>query len=50
MDLWNAIGAAGLPDDKVEAHRAKYFSRLNFMTIQDIVDRGRALQGHEGVL
>lgn len=50
MDLWNAIGAAGLPDDKVEAHRAMYFAGLKFMTIQDIVDRGRSLQGSGGWL
>lgn len=50
MDLWNASGAAGLPDDKVQAHRAKYFSDISFMTIRDIVERGRALQGLDDFL
>lgn len=44
MDKWNAIGAAGLPSDKVQAHRQKFFEGLSFMTIADIVRRGRELQ------
>ena len=50
MDLWNANGAAGLPDDKVKAHREKYFRGLSFMSVREIVEKGRALQGQDGVL
>lgn len=50
MDLWNAIGSAGLPDDKVQAHREQYFKDMKFMSIKDIVDRGRVLQGSDDVL
>lgn len=50
MDLWNANGAAGLPDEKVQAHRQKYFQGMSFMSIRDIIERGRALQGTDEVL
>jgi len=37
MDMWNATGAAGVPTEKVNQHREKYFKDIHFRGIEDLI-------------
>lgn len=39
MDLWNALGAAGLPEEKSERQRQEIFGGMKFMSVDDILDK-----------
>jgi nucleoside-diphosphate-sugar epimerase len=42
MDLWNATGAAGLPVEKAEKQRLEIFGGMNFMSIEQLMDKAKA--------
>lgn len=44
MDLWNATGAASVPNDKVILQRNKYFLDINFMNIEMFVKKSKELK------
>jgi nucleoside-diphosphate-sugar epimerase len=37
MDLWNALGAAGIPVEKAERQRQQYFKDIHFYTIEELI-------------
>ncbi|KAG2184390.1 hypothetical protein INT43_000299 [Umbelopsis isabellina] len=42
MDLWNATGAVGLPSDKTEQQRLTIFNNMEFMSIEEFMDKAEA--------
>ncbi|KAJ2958592.1 hypothetical protein NQZ79_g5860 [Umbelopsis isabellina] len=45
MDLWNATGAAGVPVGKAEQQRSTLFNNMEFMTIEQLMDKAKASNG-----
>jgi hypothetical protein len=37
MDLWNALGAAGLPEKEVIIQKEKYFIGIHFRGIEELI-------------
>jgi hypothetical protein len=46
MDMWNATGAAAVPEDKVRHQRAKYFGSVRFRTIEELITEAAAAEPH----
>lgn len=45
MDLWNANGASGIPEDKKIQQREKYFQGIKFRTVENLIEEGKIKKG-----
>jgi nucleoside-diphosphate-sugar epimerase len=45
MDLWNALGAAAVPQEKTRRQRQQYFADIDFYTIERLIDAAEKIDG-----